>query len=273
MEKKTVNSLSGGKTSSYMATHYPADYDIFALVRINDHRASPKDPWLARAVSDKINADFIATAEDDKTLVLMLELEQKIGREITWVTGPTFDEVISSKKALPNRRWRFCTSEMKIQPIFNWWRQNIGEVVDMRIGYRYDESERADRFTDTNKVVIGKSKSGKRNKWGLVKWRNGLFPLIEDKILHYHVKQWSLKSGLVFPEDSNCVGCFWKDVQQLRRNWHDNRDKMQWFSDQEASTGRRFKKEMKYSSVKKLMIQQDFDFGTGSGCMAGACHD
>lgn len=41
MEKRcfemiTVNSLSGGKTSSYLAANYPANYDIFALVRTYD---------------------------------------------------------------------------------------------------------------------------------------------------------------------------------------------------------------------------------------------
>lgn len=30
----TVNSLSGGKTSSYLAIHYPADINIFSLVTI-----------------------------------------------------------------------------------------------------------------------------------------------------------------------------------------------------------------------------------------------
>lgn len=33
---KIVNSLSGGKTSSYIAANYPADYDVFALVRTDD---------------------------------------------------------------------------------------------------------------------------------------------------------------------------------------------------------------------------------------------
>ena len=33
---KTVNSLSGGKTSTYIAIHYPADYNVFSLVRTND---------------------------------------------------------------------------------------------------------------------------------------------------------------------------------------------------------------------------------------------
>ena len=31
----TVNSVSGGKTSAYIAANYPADYDVFALVRTN----------------------------------------------------------------------------------------------------------------------------------------------------------------------------------------------------------------------------------------------
>jgi len=37
MAMKTVNSLSGGKTSAYLAAHFPADLDVFALVCIDDH--------------------------------------------------------------------------------------------------------------------------------------------------------------------------------------------------------------------------------------------
>ena len=33
---KTVNSISGGKTSAYIAANYPADYNVFALVRTDD---------------------------------------------------------------------------------------------------------------------------------------------------------------------------------------------------------------------------------------------
>ena len=32
----TVNSLSGGKTSSYIAANYKADYNVFSLVRTLD---------------------------------------------------------------------------------------------------------------------------------------------------------------------------------------------------------------------------------------------
>ena len=33
-----VNSLSGGKTSSYIAKHYPANINVFSLVRTNEMR-------------------------------------------------------------------------------------------------------------------------------------------------------------------------------------------------------------------------------------------
>jgi hypothetical protein len=52
-------------------------------------------------------------------------------------------------------------------------------------------------------------------------------------INHYHVNQWAKNTNLLFPEDSNCVGCFWKQVQQLRKNWNDENEKMQWFANQE----------------------------------------
>lgn len=47
---KTVNSISGGKTSAYLAKHYPADYDIFSLVCIKDKECAPKDPKLLNGV-------------------------------------------------------------------------------------------------------------------------------------------------------------------------------------------------------------------------------
>ena len=91
---KTVNSLSGGKTSSYIAANYPADYDVFSLVRTSDKNCLYPDKKLRQVVSDKIGTEFIGTLEDDVIIHTMLDLEQFIGREITWVTGKTFDEII-----------------------------------------------------------------------------------------------------------------------------------------------------------------------------------
>ena len=277
---KTVNSLSGGRTSSYMAYHFPADYNIFSLVRIEADYCKPKDKSIVKYVSDKIGMDFIATAESDKTLYVVRDLEQLIGRKITWVTGDTFEQVVSKRKALPNVVWRFCTTEMKMKPIFDWWYENFApEKIDMNLGFRYDEKERGyDHKTGKKKTekpfkhIIGQSDNG-RNIWKETYWRNTSYPLVSDLVTTYKVKKWADSTSLVFPEDSNCVGCFHKDVQQLRKNFDDEPLKMRWFMELEQKTKRRFKSEMSYEDVKKIGLQYDFFFGTGSGCQAGFCTD
>lgn len=267
---KTITSVSGGKTSSYLATHYPTDENIFALIRIEDKRCTPKDKVLVQTVSDKIGMEFIATAESDITLTTVLDLEQKIGKEIIWVTGETFEQVCQKKKALPNLMMRFCTTEMKMKPIFEYCHENFG-MVAMNLGMRYDEAHRASE-NNSFKTIVGQSPNG-RNKWAEIEWRTSHYPLIDDKITHYHVKQWADESGLIFPPDSNCVGCFWKPVPQLRKNWDEEPLKMQWFADLEKKMNRRFKKEISFENIRKLGVQTDFFFGTGSGCQAGFCTD
>jgi len=267
-----VNSLSGGKTSSYMAKYYPSDFNVFSLVRIEAQYCKPKDESIVKYVSDKIGMDFIATAESDKTLYVMRDLEQLIGSEIIWVTAETFDNLLKKKKALPNMMQRFCTTELKMFPIGEWWYRNINEKVAMQVGFRYDEKERADRFRTDIKIRIGKHANG-NNKWQEFNWREGKFPLIEDKVNHFQVSEWAKTTGILFPEDSNCVGCFWKPLQQLRKNWEDEPQKMRWFAEMEQLIKRKWKKEMSYDNVKKIGLQQDFFFGTGSGCQAGFCTD
>jgi hypothetical protein len=268
---KTINSLSGGKTSSYLAYHYPADYNLFSLIRIEDRKCTPKDTKLVQYISDKIGKEFIATAESDITLKTVIDLEQLIGKEIIWVTGKTFEQVNKKAKAIPNQQWRFCTTEMKMRPIFDWWYKNIKEKVKMGIGFRFDEMERAERLSTSFKGIVGTRGGGTQNKWEEIEWREGYFPLIENRITHYDVKKWAESTPLVFPEDSNCVGCFHKPLQQLRKNWDLEPLKMQWFADQENKAT--FKKECSYLKIKEIGLQMDFNFGTGSGCQAGYCTD
>jgi hypothetical protein len=269
---KTVNSISGGKTSSYLAKHYPADYNLFSLVRIEDKNCTPKDKKLVQLVSDKIGTEFIATAESDLTLKVVLDLEQVIGSEIKWLIGDTFEQVI--KKAggyLPNQMTRFCTSKMKIEPIANFCRNEIKEIVSMRLGIRYDENHRVNYENTDFKFHNGFSENG-RNKWITEKYRELEYPLVDDKIEHYQIYLWSLSTNLNFPKDSNCVGCFHKPVQQLRKNWDEETLKMQWFANQEKGK-RKFKKEMSMQQIKNIGLQSDFIFGVGSGCNSGGCTD
>jgi 3'-phosphoadenosine 5'-phosphosulfate sulfotransferase (PAPS reductase)/FAD synthetase len=272
---KTVNSLSGGKTSSYLAKHYPADYNLFSLVRIEDKSCAPKDKGLIKLVEDKIKTDFIATAESDYTLKVVFDLEQLIGKEIIWLTGETFEQIIRNKKNyLPNQMTRFCTTEMKMRPIANYCRNEIKEIVKMRLGIRHDEDQRVNYENTDFKFHVGFDKIG-RNKWKTEKYREVEYPLVDNIIDHYQVYLWSLSTNLIFPPDSNCVGCFHKPPQQLRKNFDDEPEKMAWFKRMENETKRRWKKEkeFKYSLIEKHGLQLDFIFGTGSGCNSGGCND
>ena len=65
-----------------MALNYPADIELFALVCIEAEYCKPKDKGLVKYVSDKIGRDFVATAESDKTLVVVRDLEQLLGRRL-----------------------------------------------------------------------------------------------------------------------------------------------------------------------------------------------
>lgn len=252
-----------------MALHYPADYNIFSLVTIDDIKCKPIDKAIIDYASKKLGFDFVATAESDATIYAMRDLEQLLGKEITWVAGKSFEKVNRQRSALPNQMWRFCTTEMKMRPIFDWWFKNINEKVKMGVGFRYDEKERAANFSKSFKGITGKR--GTRNRWEEIEWREGWFPLINDKVTHLPIYKWAQSSGISFPSDSNCVGCFWKPVQQLRKNWDNEPAKMQWFADQE--TNAQWKKEMNYEQVKSIGLQTDFYFGTGSGCQAGFCTD
>lgn len=134
---KTCNSISGGKTSAYLAANYPADYNIFALVTTNDKNCLYPDAKLRQRVSDKIGREFIVTLEMDDIIHTIFDLEQFIGKEINWLVGPTYEELIKRKaNYLPNKAHSFCTTELKIIPIFNFWYENVKEPWDTRIGYR-----------------------------------------------------------------------------------------------------------------------------------------
>jgi len=279
----TINSLSGGKTSSYMAIHYPADVDIFSLVCIDDKQCSPSDKKLVQYVNDKIQKhspnkqEFIATVEDDKIIKVMMDLEQMMGREIVWVRGKSFEKVIDSKGMLPNMGMRYCTTELKIMPIGEYVYNNLVYPVFMNQGIRYDEQERMKTGSESrkyvHKFVNGKSKNG-RNTWEHdVWWAVGNYPLVYNRVNHPRVRKFWEGKSIDFPEDSNCVGCFWKDAQQLRKNWDSQTNKMQWFSDQEKRKDHFFKPGIDYDQIKRLGLQLDFQFGGGPSCQSGFCTD
>ena len=277
-----VNSISGGKTSSYIAKNYPADHNVFSLVRTNDKTCLFPDKKLRQLVSDKIGTEFIGTLEEDAIIYTMLDLEQFIGTKIDWVTGKTFDEIINrnGKKYLPNVTQRFCTSEMKLQPIFNWWKTNFNEVIEMRIGYRANEMSRAKTMISKLnkngnlefKDIIGKRKT--QNKWGLIEWQKPKFPLIEDGIFKDNIVEFWKDKNVRFAYMNNCVGCFHRNEILLKLMSEKHPNKFDWFAKQEENTGynvRTFKNGISYNDIKKYKLQTALFEDDFNDCDSGYC--
>lgn len=280
---KTINSLSGGKTSSYIAANYPADYDIFALVRIEDQNCKFPDEKIRREVEDRIQAPFIGTAEDDIIIYTMLDLEQYIGREITWVTGKTFDEILYKKNGntfLPSYMRRFCTSEMKVEPIAKWVYDNLEESPEMRIGFRSNEHARAKKMIERQnedgfievKIRIGKNQNG-TNKWKTVNYCHPVFPLIKDGIYKDQIEQYWKEKPVRFAWMNNCVGCFHKEAALLKKMWEKHPNKLEWFARQERESVNyaTWKENVTYDQIKEWNAQYELFDDDFNECDSGYC--
>jgi hypothetical protein len=279
---KTVNSLSGGKTSSYIAANYPADYNVFSLVRTTDKNCLFPDTKIRQEASDRLGVEFIGTLEEDTIIYTMLDLEQFIGSKIHWVTGKPFDEIIdrNGKKYLPNVTQRFCTTEMKLQPIFDWWLKEISEVVEMRIGFRANEQNRAktmlsktnENGNSTFKTIVGKRKT--QNKWKDIEWQKPSFPLIKDNIYKDTIENFWNDKPVRFAYMNNCVGCFHRNEVLLKLMSDKHPNKFQWFINAEQEDGnnvRTFKNGINYEQIKNSFKQIELFEDDFNECDSGYC--
>jgi len=278
---KTVNSLSGGKTSSYIAANYPADYNVFSLVRTDDKKCMFPDAKIRQQVSDRLGTEFIGTLEDDTIIYTMLDLEQFIGSKIDWVTGKTFDNtIIKTKKGtkyLPNKMARYCTTELKTMPILYWIYDEIKEPVIMRFGYRANETRRAIKMMDKTdnegytkvKATFTTLKDG-RNSWGEYKYCKPEFPLISDNIYKDTIEEFWNDKPVRFAYMNNCVGCWWRSPLLLKKMHNKHPEKMQWFSDQETSKSK-WRSDVKYSEILKWKTQTELFDDDFNECDSGYC--
>jgi hypothetical protein len=277
LANQTVSSISGGRTSAYMALHYPTDINLFAVVLTDDPFAVPKDKGLIREMQNRI-PHFVASRELDNTLKSVLLLEQKLGKEIKFVaSNKTFDQIIDSYPALPNRRTRFCTVEMKLKPIFEYCYFNllnpvlnsdnslsIRTPVEMNIGFRFDESQRVfknlgAKYSKETKGLDWSNSGGcepiefshrcdiegrfkGKHRWlKSADWRFKQFPLYTDRIVKQDILDyWQKHPEFCFPEISNCDYCFFHRAEELEKQFKENPARFFWWHWKEIELNRTF---------------------------------
>ena len=299
----SVTSVSGGKSSAYMALNYPTDYYVFSVVLTRDPACRITDKGLLQAVRQKV-PQFEGSRELDQTLVNVLRLEQEIGREIVWVYGPTFEDVILQQNSLPNPRQRFCTSYLKVLPIWYWCYTTVlnpvldhaGDIVEvtpckMHIGYRYDEKPRVykglgavlvDGVLDWSSAgscevmnlaslrcdIAGKYR-GKHRRLRPLEWRYQLYPMWHDYIERQDVVSFWNKKGWVFPEVSNCDYCFFHRSAEQKYQYSKNPERAEWWMFHEHMLGHTFRKESSLSDLLKANDNDD-DSDTVEGHCCGS---
>lgn len=282
---ETFNSISGGKTSAYLEVHFPSNYRAFALVRTNDKKCIFPDAKIRQIVSDRIGVEFIGTLEDDIIIYTILDLEQFTGREIKWITGKTFEEIISRKTGIPNLPQpmrRFCTSELKAIPLFEYWRSLNIEPWECRFGFRANEMRRAKNTNEklnkngllTQKGIIGKHKSGK-NKWKEFEYQKPSYPLIDNAIFKDKIEEFWKDKPVRFAWMNNCVGCFHKEPLLLRKMMDLHPNKLQWFIDQENKAkvmkGNTWRQDVTYEKIKEWNPQIELFNEDFNDCDSGYC--
>jgi hypothetical protein len=278
---RRVVSISGGQTSAYLAANYNFDNYVFSLVRTDDKECIYPDKKIRKLVEDRIQAPFVGTLEDNNIIYTLLDLEQFIGKKIDWVSGVSFDELCKNEGGLlPSALRRFCTTELKIRPIFHWWYEKFkAQPIEMAIGYRANEFRRAKKMISTLnnnglsefKATFEKHKDG-RNKWVTIGWRKPIFPLIDDNLYKYDIiHYWSNKS-VRFAKLNNCVGCFHRSPALLNKMWKEHPAKMQWFSDQEENRNKgTWRSNIKYKAIKDMNFTLSMFENTNDGCTSGFC--
>jgi len=282
---ETFNTVSGGTTSAYVAVHYPASVNIFALVRIEDPACRYPDPKLRQIVEDKLQAPFVGTAEDDTIIQTILELEQFIGKEITWVTGPTFDEIVRESKYggnLPNLHRRYCTHYLKVLPVFYHWVQHYSDPVEVRFGFRANEQHRAKRMLDkansdgllVQKATIERYTSGRykgKQKWEHFAWQQPSFPLIADGVFKDQIINYWSGKPVTFAPFNNCIGCFHRHPIMAAQMFDSHPAKMAWFERQEGGNNQYWRKDYPLNELRNHNSQIALDFSEFSECDSGYC--
>lgn len=302
MQKPLVNSVSGGKTSAFLAYHFPSEINLFCCVCIDEPKAKPKDSNVEKYAIEKLQGNFIASAEADETLKALMDLEQYLGREITWTRGKSYDSIIKDNSCtrLPSWVRRYCTTEMKILPTFEYlYFRGLTPCIN-QIGFRFDEKYRVKKFYYDNE---GKPKNPhhfyyptscnnfghKKQKHENIYFRRAKFPLIENQITKTDVRKFWQDKHIKFPEISNCVGCFHKDEYVLNKMFSLEPEKMQWFADIEnyekivperktkierpIKMGTWLDNGLTYERIKKMKFNLEIPFSEFPVCDSSGCTD
>jgi 3'-phosphoadenosine 5'-phosphosulfate sulfotransferase (PAPS reductase)/FAD synthetase len=228
IKEQTVISFSGGRTSGFML------WKVLEAHKMN----LPDDAKVIFANTGK---------EDEATLKFVHDCSFNWNVPIVWLeycneepkfkivdfqtasrNGEPFAAMIEKKKFLPNSVMRFCTTELKIEPI-NKYMKSIGiENFETFAGIRADEPKRVAKLRNTLYAPLASSGVTQADVQAF--WKQNNF----DLALEFRDKVTPL---------GNCDLCFMKGSYQLASIVQQNPSKAIWWAAQEEKIKGRFSKD------------------------------
>ncbi len=241
IEGPALISFSGGRTSAFM---------LHEILRAYDGQLPP-DVVVAFANTGK---------EREETLRFVAECAYHWGVCIRWVeflaargphherfvevdlhtaarNGEPFERLIELRGRLPNPLQRFCSRELKVEPIKAFCQSLGWDRWTNVIGLRHDEGHRL-------------LKKYAENDTGGHRWKS-VMPLDKARVTKRDVMAfWSQQNfdlGLQ-PHEGNCDLCFLKSEGKLRAIIRDNPGVEAWWIAQEAG-GKRFERGRSFADI------------------------
>jgi 3'-phosphoadenosine 5'-phosphosulfate sulfotransferase (PAPS reductase)/FAD synthetase len=258
IDEPTCISFSGGRTSAYM---------LWRVLEANG--GLPKEAVVCFANTGK---------EDEATLKFVNDCSVNWSVPIVWLeytpeqpkfrvvdyenanrNGEPFSHLISKKSFLPNSVMRFCTTELKINPISAYMKSIGIDEFETMAGIRADEPKRVMKLRQSLRA-----------------------PLAEAGITQVDVQRfWSDNSfdlGLEFRDKvtplGNCDLCFMKGLHQIASIIQQQPSRAVWWAEQESKIGGRFAKDRPdYASMIKFAKEQTDMFDQNEETIACFCGD
>lgn len=209
IDSPTCISFSGGRTSAYMLWRVLEANgglpDDCAVVFANTGKEEEETLKFVRdcGVNWQVPIEWIEWRDDDQGYAL-------VDFESASRNGEPFEALILKRQYLPNPVTRFCTSDLKIKPMYRLMRDAnmLEDGLQMMVGIRADENRR-----------VVKMRNGKHSESAKIE---NVLPLAADGITVHHVNaflaaqpfnlQLSTFNGRTLA--GNCDLCFLKPPAQ-----------------------------------------------------------
>lgn len=158
-------------------------------------------------------------------------------RLIPIMAGMTLDQLIEAEGMIPNRRARFCTRKLKIEPFRALLKELTAEgPVVSYVGLRADEEGRAGgAYADIDGVVMR-------------------FPLREWGMGEPHVQAGLAERGIVVPERTDCDLCYHQQIGEWWVLWKVHPELFAKGEAHEARTGFTFREPLLDDAGKPVMV-------------------